>query len=96
MFGFGFYDVFIIAGILGIQYFLSTRNSFYWGALIPLIFISWRTWMLFTARIDSVLAYVLILIVGLFFLAAQWHSGRESLHNHRKKELNKMKAHDMN
>jgi len=33
MFGFGFYDVFIIAGILGVQYFFSTRNSVYWGDL---------------------------------------------------------------
>ncbi|GGK08918.1 hypothetical protein GCM10007063_34210 [Lentibacillus kapialis] len=58
MFGLGFYNVFIIAGILGVQYFFSTRDSVYWGALIPLIFIVWRTWLLFTGN-ENILAYVL-------------------------------------
>lgn len=67
MFGFGFYDVFIIAGILGVQHFLSTRDSVYWGALIPLVFVIWRTWILFNEN-ENLLAYVLILLVGLAFL----------------------------
>lgn len=95
MFGFGFYDVLIIAGFLGIQYFLSTRNSVYWGAVIPVLLVSWLTWMLLTARIDSVLAYILILITGLIFLSMEWSEGRKALHRRRIKELAKMKSQDM-
>lgn len=96
MFGFGFYDAFIIAGMLGIQYFFSTRNSVYWGAIIPVLLVIWLTWMLITVRIESILAYVLILIVGIIFLIEQWSNGRKSLRKHRKKELEKMQSHDMN
>lgn len=77
------------------QYFFSTRNNVYWGAIIPVLFVTWLTWRLFTTHIESILAYVLILLVGLAFLTGQWYSGRESLHKQRKKELNKMKTHDI-
>lgn len=95
MFGLGFYDVFIMAGILGLQYFFSTRNSVYWGAFIPILFVGWITWMFTTARIESILAYILILLVVSMFLMEQWFSGRKSLKERRKKELDKMKSFDM-
>ncbi|MEK4800696.1 hypothetical protein MHI02_03755 [Oceanobacillus sp. FSL K6-0118] len=94
MFGFGFYDVFIIAGILGVQHFLSTRDSVYWGALIPLVFVIWRTWILFNEN-ENLLAYVLILLVGLAFLFGGWYEGRKALQKKRKQELDKMKSHDI-
>ncbi|WP_453989893.1 hypothetical protein [Bacillus nitroreducens] len=94
MFGFGFYDVFLIAGILGVQYFLSTRNSVYWGALIPLVFVSWRTWI-FVNENEKFLAYALILLVGLAFLIGGWIEGRKALHKKRMKELDKMKSFDL-
>jgi len=94
MFGFGFYDVFIIAGILGVQHFLSTRNRVYWGALIPFIFIVWRTGRFFNGN-ENFLAYVLILLVGLAFLFGGWYEGRTALHKKRKQELNKMRSHDL-
>lgn len=95
MFGFGFYDVFIIAAFLGIQYFLSTRNSIYWGAIIPVVFVTWVTWMLVTGRIESFILYGAMLLLGIGFLVNQWGAGRKSLHKQRKKELEKMKSHDM-
>lgn len=96
MFGFGFYDVLIIAAFLGVQYFLSTRNHVYFGAIIPVIYTAWLTWMFATSRFESsLLAYILILLVGLAFLIEQWHQGRKSLRERRKKELEKMKSHDM-
>lgn len=95
MFGFGFYDVLIIAGFLGIQYFMSTRNSVYWGAVIPALFFTWLTWMLLTDRIESILLYGVIILLGSFFLIEQWKEGRKSLRNQRKKELEKMKSYDM-
>ncbi len=94
MFGYGLYDVFIIAGILGIQYFLSTRNSVYWGAFIPIIFLVWRSWILFNSN-ESILGHVLILLLGLAFLIGGWTEGRKSFHESRKKELEKMQSHDM-
>jgi hypothetical protein len=95
MFGFGIYDALIIAGFLGLQYFLSSRNNVYWGAIIPVLFVSWSTWMLLTARVDSILAYMLILIVGFIVLLMEWSEGRKSLREKRKKELAKMKSFDM-
>ncbi|KKB37196.1 hypothetical protein [Bacillus thermotolerans] len=94
MFGFGFYDVFIIAGILGVQHFLSTRNSVYWGGLIPLVFVIWRTWIFFNEN-EKFLAYVLILLIGLAFLIGGWYEGRKALHKKRNQELDKMKSYDM-
>lgn len=94
MFGFGIFDVLIIAGILGVQHFLASRNSVYWGGLIPLAFVVWRTWMYFNGD-EKFLAYILILLVGLAFLIGGWYEGRKALHKKRKQELDKMKSHDM-
>lgn len=94
MFGLGFYDVLIIAGILGIQHFLSSRNSVYWGGLIPLTFVVWRTWVFVTEK-GNFLAYLLILLVGLAFLIGGWYEGRKALHKKRDQELNKMKTQDL-
>ena len=95
MFGFGIYDVFIIAAFLGIQYFLSTRNNAYWGVVVPIIFASWLTWYFRAGGIDKLLAYILILIIGLLFLFEQWNLGRKSLKKKREKELVKMQSHDL-
>ncbi|WP_339283949.1 hypothetical protein [Oceanobacillus sp. FSL K6-3682] len=95
MFGFGIYDAFIIAGFLAIQYFLSTRNSVYWGAIIPVLLVFWLTWSLYIGRIESVLAYALILLVGMIVLAMEWHEGRVALSKRRNKELDKMKSQDI-
>jgi len=94
MFGFGVFDVLIIAGILGVQHFLASRDSVYWGGLIPLIFIVWRTWMYFSGD-EKFLAYILILLVGLAFLIGGWYEGRKALHKKREQELDKMASIDM-
>ncbi|MCJ7842119.1 hypothetical protein MUB24_14640 [Lederbergia sp. NSJ-179] len=94
MFGYGVYDVLIIAGFLGIQHFFSTRNNVYWGGVIPVIFVVWRTWVFFTEN-QSFLKYVLILLVGLAFLIGGWHEGRKALQKRRKQELDKMKSRDL-
>ena len=94
MFGFGMLDVFIIAGILGVQYFLSTRDSVYWGGLIPFVFVVWRTWILINED-EKFLSYALVLLLGLAFLIGGWYEGRNALHKKRKQELDKMKSYDM-
>lgn len=94
MFGYGGFDVFIIAGFLALQYFFSTRNSVYWGGVIPVIFVVWRTWI-FINNDERVLSYVLVLLLGLAFLIGGWTKGRKSLTERTKKELNRMKSLDM-
>lgn len=94
MFGYGIYDVLIIAGFLAVQHFFSTRDSVYWGALIPVVFTVWRLSVIFTGD-ESVLSIVLILLVGLAFLIGEWVNGRKALHAKREKELEKIKSHDM-
>jgi len=95
MFGFGdIYDVLIIAGFLGLQYFLSTRHSIYWGIILPVSFIVWRGIIIFTTDVN-VLAQILITIVGLVFLLAQLSAGRKHLKEKQRKELEKMKSHDL-
>jgi hypothetical protein len=90
-----FYGVLIAAGVLAVQYFFSTRNSVFWGAIIPVAYIVVLTWMLVTNRIESAIAFILILILGLLFLIAEWNGGRKYLREKRRKELDKMKTHDM-
>lgn len=89
------YGVLITAGVLAIQYFFSTRNSGFWGALIPISYIIFLTWMFVTNRIESALAFILALILGILFLFGEWIGGRKYLSEKRRKELDKMKAFDM-
>lgn len=92
---FSFYRVFIIACVLGVQFFLSTRNNTFWGAVLPIAYFVFLTWMLISNRIDSTISYVLVLLLGLLFLIAEWNGGRKYLRERRKKELEKMKIHDI-
>ncbi|MED3572762.1 hypothetical protein [Cytobacillus praedii] len=44
---------------------------------------------------NSTISYVLVLLLGLLFLIAEWNGGRKYLREKRKKELDKMKILDM-
>ena len=95
MFGFGdIYDVLIIVVLLGVQYFLASRKSIYWGALLPLGFLIWRIYLLVTTD-ESILAQVILLLVGLAFLSGPWISGRKSVKEKQKKELRKIQVRDI-
>ncbi|WP_407938526.1 hypothetical protein [Niallia nealsonii] len=72
-----FYGVFIIAGVLAVQYFFSTRNSIYWGGIVPVAYIVFLTWLFITNRIESIIGFILILLLGMLFLIIEW-SGVES------------------
>lgn len=89
------YRILIIIGVLAVQYFLSSRNNVYWGAVIPAAYIVFITWMFMTGRINSPLAFALILLIGLLFLIGEWSSGRKYLNQKTKKELDKIKTYDM-
>lgn len=95
MFGFGdIYDFLIIVVLLGVQYFLASRNSIYWGALLPIGFLIWRIYLIVTTN-DNILAQVIIILIGLAFLSGQWVNGRKSVKNKQKKELLKIKVSDI-
>ena len=95
MFGFGdIYDVLIIVVLLGVQYFLASRKNIYWGALLPIGFLIWRTYLLVTTN-DSILGQVILIVVGLAFLSGQWISGRKSVKEKQKKELRKIQVRDI-
>lgn len=91
----GFYGVFIAVGVLALQFFFSTRENPYWGVIIPIAYSGLLTWMLVTNQIDSSLKYVLILLLGILFLYAEWKSGRKHLQEKREKELAKMQVRDL-
>ena len=92
---FDFYGVFIGAGILAVQFFFSTRNNIYWGAILPVAYIVFLTCLFVTNRIESTMGFILYLLLGMLFLCAEWNGGRKYIHEKRKKELDKMKTHDM-
>ncbi|MCR8644958.1 hypothetical protein NV379_20090 [Paenibacillus sp. N1-5-1-14] len=89
------YRLLIVVGILAVQYFFSTRNNVYWGSVIPVAYIVFLIWMFVTSRIESNLGFILYLLFGLLFLIAEWSAGRKSLSQKRKKELDKIKTHDL-
>ena len=80
--------------ILGFQYFLSLRNSVYWGGIIPAITVIVMAYLVITGKSDM-LRSLLITGVGLLFMAAEWRRGREELQKKRNKELNKMRTQDL-
>lgn len=92
---FGFDRVLIAAGVLAVQFFFSTRNRAYWGAVIPVAYAACLTWMFANHRIESAMQYVLVLLTGLLFLFGEWRSGRIYYHKKRNKELDKMRTSDL-
>ncbi len=95
MFGLGgFYDVLVVAGFLALQYFFATRRHFLWGAILPIVFIGWRIYMVSTND-SNLLVNGVITIVGLLFLLVEWKSGRDAVKKKIEKELNKMQSHDL-
>ncbi|WP_068673516.1 hypothetical protein [Oceanobacillus sp. Castelsardo] len=90
-----FYRIFIIVGVLAVHYFFSTRNSIFWGAIMPVAYFVYLTWTFVTNRLESTIGYILILLIGMLFLIAEWSRGRKSLHEKRKRELDKMTTHDL-
>lgn len=91
----GFYGVFLIAGVLAVQFFLSTRQQSYSGFILPVAYVVFLTWLLITQRMESMLGYMLYLLLGLLFLLAEWKTGRKYVAEKSKTELDKIKAHDI-
>ncbi|SDJ12694.1 hypothetical protein [Salimicrobium halophilum] len=89
------YVVLLIAGLLGLQYFFSTRENKFLGLIVPGLFTVTMIGMYIIGRIEHLLFIVLLLPVVLLFFYEQWKRGRESVQVKREKELRKMRSHDL-
>ncbi|PFP33161.1 hypothetical protein COD13_28605 [Priestia megaterium] len=78
--------------------FLSTRASVYWGAIIPVSFLAYCGWVLFTKHqilIDHPIKAPLAVLFVLSIFIVEWGVGRDSYKKKQEKELNKMKTRDI-
>ncbi|MBM6848844.1 hypothetical protein [Bacillus licheniformis] len=80
--------------ILGIQYFLSTRNHTFCGAILPTAYIVFLV-ALSIYEGKSFASFFLPLIGGLALLLGEWIKGREALKKKREREMRIMKAMDI-
>ncbi|MPQ27106.1 hypothetical protein [Bacillus paralicheniformis] len=80
--------------ILGIQYFLSTRNRTFWGAILPTAYIIFLV-ALSIHEGKSFASFYLPLIGGLVLLLGEWIKGREALKKKQEREMRVMKAMDI-
>lgn len=87
-----FLTIFLMSAI---QYFMATRNIFLFGFIVPVAFTVTMTWMFSVGKIESVIMYTVLLIVGLVILIGEWVRGRKSLKIRQKKELDSMKTKDL-
>ncbi|MFJ3386974.1 hypothetical protein [Lysinibacillus sp. NPDC086135] len=82
--------------IIGVQSFLSRRANVYFGAIVPILYLvfifGW--WIIRTGNVNTS-SLIKVAVAGTLFLLGTWAKGRESLKNKRKKELEKMKLHDI-
>ena len=91
------YKWLIAFGILGVQFFLSRRTNVYWGAILPVLYLVFIfEWL--SNRMDNGHPFhtIFVAVAGLMILLGDWAKGRDSLKNKRKKELEKMRLHDIN
>ncbi|OCI05607.1 hypothetical protein BBP22_06430 [Bacillus paralicheniformis] len=79
------YILLIGFAILGIQYFLSTRNRTFWGAILPTAYIIFLV-ALSIHEGKSFASFYLPLIGGLALLLGEWIKGREALKKSRKEK----------
>lgn len=84
----------LIVITFGFQYFLSKRDSIYWGFLIPAIFVAAMTYFVLVGQLKVLTAF-LVVVVGVAFLMEEWFRGRKDLKKERTQELNKMKSQDI-
>lgn len=82
--------------IIGVQAFLSRRANVYWGAIVPILYlVCIFGWWITREENVNTSSLIKVAVAGTVFLLGTWAKGRESLKNKRKKELEKMKLHDI-
>ncbi|WP_214721313.1 hypothetical protein [Exiguobacterium sp. s192] len=84
----------LYAGILGVQYVLSSQKNVYLGAVVPLLFVAGMTWRYVDVESVSTMHYLLMTGFGLLCLIAEWDRGREVFRTNQEKEWNRMRIQD--
>ena len=76
---------------IGAQFYLSRRANVYWGAILPLLYVTYIVWWYFK-NIDEVntFSHIFAIVAGLAFFLSVWINGREAVKTKRKKELEKI------
>lgn len=89
--------IFIVIGLIvfGIQKFLSSRKQVWLGSIIPVLYLVGV--IIFFIKTNTSFFSKDIIPFTLFFtiMLGAWISGYESHKRKEKKELNKMKSHDL-
>jgi len=82
--------------LLIVQYFLSSRERTWLGAIIPIFFVLIISTSLMTGKLElNSNRDIILIILGLIIFLGVWAEGRSSLKKKRKKELEKIKSYDM-
>lgn len=87
-------SILILIVMFGIQYFLSTRSNKFLGAIIPMLFVIFVTFMYFNNNLGPITSIVL-LALGLIALIEQWYKGNNQKKLNADKEMVKMKGKDL-
>ncbi|GAB1765581.1 hypothetical protein ACLZHR_08645 [Priestia aryabhattai] len=81
--------------ISAVHYFLSTRASVYWGAIIPVACLASFGWIFTAYQVDHPIKLILLFLFGLSILLVEWEKGRKIVKKKQQNELNKMKTQDI-
>lgn len=87
-------SILILIVMFGVQYFLSTRSNKFLGAIIPILFVIFVTFMYFNNNLGPITSIVL-LVLGLILLFEQWYKGNKQKKVNSDKEMVKMKGKDL-
>ncbi|MBU3573156.1 hypothetical protein IUJ58_19455 [Priestia aryabhattai] len=81
--------------IIVVHYFLSTRASVYWGAIMPTAYLVYCGWIFTAHQVDHPIKLILLLLFGLSIFLVEWEKGRKIVKKKQQNELNKMKTQDI-
>lgn len=81
--------------ILGIQYVLTRLENKYLGGILPLLFLCFMMWVYIYFQPDGIISFFIATLAGFVILLSIWENGRTAIKNKRKKELEKIKLHDI-
>ncbi|UXR74056.1 hypothetical protein MUA48_00830 [Staphylococcus sp. IVB6238] len=69
----------IIICILALQYFMASRRSIIWGAILPILYVMVMIYLYVIHHFPNFLTFFLFLILGEIFLIEEWGRGRKNI-----------------
>ena len=90
------YRLLMIIALFAVHHFLSTRDKWQWGAILPVAVPVGFIILQMAGTLDwSVRQMVIIIVLVELFLLGNWYGLRKAVAEHRKKELARMRAQDI-